>query len=149
MREVMAYYLYNYNYNYNCEREDRQGNRYSDICSKETYVRYDEYWDDISLTLSGSIKVTHVASRENVVLFNVRSTTSDSIRYADMISQRNNLELFQELVDLLNRRRYLLSNEELVTSAIFKITKAVVNEISSNIGSDLNFPDPVKMKRYH
>ena len=135
-------------YSYDCRQRDAQGNIYTDTCTQERNVNYSEYNDDISVMLSGSIKVTDLRSGENVLLFNISSQTNDSIRYVEVSSDIRGLQLYQELHDLLDGRRRLMDYEELARLAISEIEQGFVEEITAKIDSTSSISDPVSMVIY-
>ena len=134
---------------YNCQHTDDNGNTYSDTCTEDVNIYYDEITDHISVTLSGSIKAVNTRTGENIVLYNISSQMDDSIRYAEIVSHLRHVELHRDLYNLVNERTHLIDGEELVREAIAEIEQGFVKEIIQNIDHSNNLSDPTNLALYH
>lgn len=117
-------------------------------CTRSEPVMYTEYTDRISLSFSGSIKVFDTSTKEVIISHPINFNSSDSISYADIMTDISKIKVSSYLTDLVEQRRKLKGEEELVEEMISTIANEVTGKILNDIDRVEETADPVDMKIY-
>jgi len=117
-------------------------------CTRSEPVMYTEYTDEITLSLSGSLKVFDTATQDVVSHYSIRAQESDSIAYADIMTDISKIEVSSYVTDLVNNRRRLKTEAELIEEMVAVMAEEAAETIRQDIDRAKAVDDPVDMKRY-
>ena len=131
---------------YDCIRYNK-GKPYNGSCSRDVNVHFRQISENISVSLTGSMKVLSVSSGEQVIYHNINVKKGDSVTYAaDFSKDLSQIRVGPAITALANARRDLTGEDSIMKSVVSAIANDMIRQILDKIDQAQSVTDPVELK---
>ena len=131
---------------YDCIRYHK-GKPYNGSCSRDVNVHFRQISENISVSLTGSMKVLSVSSGEQVIYHNINVKKGDSVTYAaDFSKDLSQIRVGPAITALANARRDLTGEDSIMKSVVSAIANDMIRQILDKIDQAQSVTDPVELK---